>query len=148
MIKKYYAIRIGRKSHVIVRTWEQCSKLVTGYPGAVFKGFKYREQAEAFLIDKPPKWVASKKPDRTAKGPVNQEGVQGIVFEPPTLTKDRYGYYKPRYYSKNGVRMAHYGRFYNPSVILDPNDTRIPWDTDEDAYELMHDLAKQHMQSI
>ena len=35
---KYYAVRKGRIPG-IYRTWSECQKQVTGYPGAVFKGF-------------------------------------------------------------------------------------------------------------
>ena len=34
---KYYAVRKGRIPG-IYRTWSECQKQVTGYPGAVFKG--------------------------------------------------------------------------------------------------------------
>lgn len=48
-VAKYYAVKKGVKSMVIVRTWDECSKLVTGYPGAVYKSFTTEEEALAFL---------------------------------------------------------------------------------------------------
>ena len=45
---KYYAVRKGRIP-VIYRTWSECQKQVTGYPGAVFKGFVTEEEAQSFL---------------------------------------------------------------------------------------------------
>ena len=45
----YYAIREGAGVRgVIVESWEECNRLVYNYP-AVYKKFKTREQAEAYL---------------------------------------------------------------------------------------------------
>lgn len=45
----YYAIREGAGVRgVIVEIWEECKRLVYNYP-AVYKRFKTREQAEAYL---------------------------------------------------------------------------------------------------
>lgn len=46
--KNYYAVKVGRKTGIF-RTWEECKKQVSGYPGAVFKGFALKEQAQDFL---------------------------------------------------------------------------------------------------
>lgn len=46
---KYYAIKKGRRSNVIATTWDECSALVTGYSGAVFKSFPTRREAEKYL---------------------------------------------------------------------------------------------------
>lgn len=48
-VKKYYAIKRGRKSNKIVTTWNQCKKLVNGFPQAKFKSFPTREEAENYL---------------------------------------------------------------------------------------------------
>ncbi len=50
--KKFYAIKKGRENFVITDSWDHCSSLVTGYPGAVYKGFSSREAAEAWLYDR------------------------------------------------------------------------------------------------
>ena len=48
--KKYYAVKKGgHGSPCIVQSWAECSQLVTGVPGAVFKGFATLHDAEAFL---------------------------------------------------------------------------------------------------
>lgn len=45
----YYAIRVGAGvKNKIVESWEECKWLVYNYP-AVYKKFKTREQAEAYL---------------------------------------------------------------------------------------------------
>lgn len=49
-MRKYYAVRVGRDgASGIYDTWEQCRALVHGVPGAVYKSFPDRAQAEAFL---------------------------------------------------------------------------------------------------
>lgn len=46
--KKIYAVRKGRKTGLF-STWAECQEQVTGFPGARFKGFTSREEAEAWL---------------------------------------------------------------------------------------------------
>jgi ribonuclease HI len=46
--KKYYAIASGRKPG-IYDNWPAAQAQVTGYPGAKFKGFPSREEAEAWM---------------------------------------------------------------------------------------------------
>jgi len=48
MPKKYYAVRSGRQTGIF-STWDECKRLVTGYPGAAYKGFATLEEAQAFL---------------------------------------------------------------------------------------------------
>ena len=48
MAVKYYAVRNGRVPG-IYETWPECEAQVKGYPGAVYKSFKLRAEAEAFL---------------------------------------------------------------------------------------------------
>ena len=47
MIKNYYAVRKGRKNNVVVQSWDECSELVTGYPGAIYKGFSVWQKGDA-----------------------------------------------------------------------------------------------------
>ncbi len=46
--KKFYAVRKGRETGIF-DTWPEAQKLVSGFPGAEYKSFKTREEAEAFL---------------------------------------------------------------------------------------------------
>jgi ribonuclease HI len=48
MATKHYAVRVG-KTPGIYTSWPECSAQVTGYPGAVYKSFKTREEALTFL---------------------------------------------------------------------------------------------------
>jgi len=47
-IKKFYAIAVGRKPG-IYENWPDAQAQVTGYPGARFKGFADRKEAEAWM---------------------------------------------------------------------------------------------------
>lgn len=46
--KRYYAVREG-KIRGVFGTWEECRASVEGYPGAEYKGFARREEAEGYL---------------------------------------------------------------------------------------------------
>jgi ribonuclease HI len=48
MLRKLYAVRRGRQTGVF-DSWTACEPLVSGFPGARFKSFTTREQAEAFV---------------------------------------------------------------------------------------------------
>lgn len=48
MGSKVYAVRRGRTPGIFA-SWDECRAQVTGFPGAEFKSFQTREQAEAYL---------------------------------------------------------------------------------------------------
>lgn len=48
--KKYYVVKKGITPGIYL-TWDDCKKMVDGYPGAVYKGFSTLAEAEAFLND-------------------------------------------------------------------------------------------------
>ena len=48
--KKYYAVKIGKVPGVY-ETWDKCKEQVHGFPGAIFKSFPSREEAEVFAKD-------------------------------------------------------------------------------------------------
>lgn len=48
MAKKYYAVKKG-KTPGIYMSWADCQAQVTGFPGAIFKGFMTLEEAGAFM---------------------------------------------------------------------------------------------------
>ncbi len=47
--QKYYAIRKGHQSNLIVRTWDICKTLTDGFGGAKFKAFKTEKEANDYL---------------------------------------------------------------------------------------------------
>ena len=56
MAKKFYAVKSGYTPGVY-DTWEECKKQVSGYPGAIYKGFSTLEEAMEYIsgstTDKP-----------------------------------------------------------------------------------------------
>ncbi len=48
MTQKYYAVKAGKKTGIFT-SWEECRESVHGYPCAVYKSFKTREEALAYL---------------------------------------------------------------------------------------------------
>ena len=49
--KRYYAVAVGKKTGVFT-TWDECDRSVNKYPGCLFKGFKRRSDAKAWLWEK------------------------------------------------------------------------------------------------
>tara|TARA_B100000902_G_C27227165_1_gene872841 strand:+ start:102 stop:995 length:894 start_codon:yes stop_codon:yes gene_type:complete len=47
--KPFYAVAVGKKSGIIVNTWDECKELVTGYKGAIYKKFTDAEEAQLFI---------------------------------------------------------------------------------------------------
>ena len=48
MAGKFYAVKKG-KVPGIYTSWDACKSMVHGFPGAVYKGFATRAEAEQFL---------------------------------------------------------------------------------------------------
>ncbi|KIR02147.1 Ribonuclease HI-related protein [Lachnospiraceae bacterium TWA4] len=48
MPSKYYAVKKGKKPG-IYHSWDDCKAQVHGFPGAIYKSFKTKEEADAFL---------------------------------------------------------------------------------------------------
>jgi ribonuclease HI len=72
---KYYAVAAGRTTGIFT-SWPIAKAQVEGFPGAIYKSFKTREQAEAFLADPvvgngPKKTGSSRKPQD--KNPVGSD---------------------------------------------------------------------------
>lgn len=48
MVKKYYAVKAGRKTGVF-ESWDECKSAVSGFSGAAYKSFTNREDAIDFV---------------------------------------------------------------------------------------------------
>lgn len=57
---KYYAIRKGRKTGIFQTAWSEVQKLISGYPGAEYKSFDNKADAEEFLRQKSGRNLAGK----------------------------------------------------------------------------------------
>ena len=62
----YYAVKNGRRCRIYL-TWEECHAQVDGHPGAIFKGFKHKDQAVDFMRGKRPGWAPPKKKSPSRK---------------------------------------------------------------------------------
>lgn len=72
MASKFYAVRIGKKPG-IYQTWNDCKAMVDGYPGAQYKSFATRQDAEAFLqSDSQPEEIQPQDPIAFVDGSYNQ----------------------------------------------------------------------------
>lgn len=113
MKKNYYAVKVGRQCNVIVMTWTECEELVRGVSCAEFKGFKFEFQAEEYL-KLPPlkvrKAINTPVPEKLEVADPPKLCQKRMIFIPATDKRDKFGFYKPRYYQYAGVTMADYGR--------------------------------------
>ena len=48
MIRKYYAVRSGRRTGIFTK-WDECKEAVHGFKGAVYKSFESKEEADAYM---------------------------------------------------------------------------------------------------
>lgn len=59
--KSWYAVKKGKNTGLFC-SWEECRAMVEGVPGAVFKGFYTKEEAEAYLAgDASPGYAAPRR---------------------------------------------------------------------------------------
>lgn len=77
--KKFYAIAVGRKPG-IYEVWPIAQAQVQGYPGAIFKGFQSRQEAESWLAT-PTRPTATQKRPRptTPASPTDTSPKEGEV---------------------------------------------------------------------
>ena len=50
MAKKIYAVKVGKKPGIYT-SWAECKSVVDGYPGAVYKSFSTKEEAQQFILN-------------------------------------------------------------------------------------------------
>ena len=72
--KNYYAVRIG-KTPGIYTDWEDCKAQVTGYKGAVFKGFEEKKDAEDFMKAGEASFYEAGTNERTVAGGLEKKEV-------------------------------------------------------------------------
>lgn len=47
----FYAVKVGRQPG-IYKTWDECKEQVSGFSGALYKGFQTKKEAEEFISEK------------------------------------------------------------------------------------------------
>lgn len=83
MAVKYYAVKIGKTPGVYMK-WEECKAMVHGFPGAVYKSFPTRAEAERFVQGD----MRGQQSKRTESLPENYAFVDGSYNAPKKI----YGY--------------------------------------------------------
>lgn len=68
---KFYAVRKGRQTGIFT-TWPDTQKQVLGFPGAEYKSFTSKEEAEAFL-DKKENSTSSKTSTSSINASIEKE---------------------------------------------------------------------------
>lgn len=124
---KYYAVRVGRENGVVVRSWDECKKLVDGYPGAQFKSFWDEDLAIDFAS-------ATPTPKKTTRSPKKARYRQGESlndrFNRLCRCVERKSYFddiKRVYYKNRCIKRK--GPTITGSDYVPNNDTSIPWGT-------------------
>lgn len=84
--KNYYAVKRGHKTGIFY-SWTECEKAINGYSGAVFKGFKCKEDAIRFMRGKMPEWAQCHKTKR--KGKFKYASMKSGQVYKTTYPKDR-----------------------------------------------------------
>lgn len=86
MADKYYAVKIGRTPG-IYWNWDDCKKMVDGYPGAVYKSFKTISEAEIFLN-------SDQNNDNNSNKKVSKSKIETYAFVDGSFREDtkEYGY--------------------------------------------------------
>lgn len=73
MAEKFYAVKVGKKPGIYF-TWEDCKAMVHGFPGAIYKSFKTKKEAEEFLgVGVLPNPELNSGPDLESNSELNSE---------------------------------------------------------------------------
>ena len=89
---KFYAVKVGRKTGVY-DTWDECKKLVNGYPGAIYKSFTNKEDAYKFVN------TFSNINDKDNTKDINNDVV--IAYVDGSYIDNRYSYGCVLFYNEN-----------------------------------------------
>ena len=92
MASKFYAVKKG-KIPGIYNSWDDCKKMVDGFPGAVYKSFKTLEEAEAFVGAEGSSRKRSEKAEKPDTGKQEQNpAVYAFVDGSYNIATKVYGY--------------------------------------------------------
>ena len=76
---KYYAVVGGRTGNCVVRTWDRCRELISGYPGARCAKFKTMAEATRFLVPPEGTLEQGQAPSRFYAIAHGRGGFRGVV---------------------------------------------------------------------
>lgn len=87
MAVKYYAVKVGKTPGVYMK-WEECKAMVHGFPGAVYKSFPTREEAERFVQAD----AGRKQAGRTASGAVRGQKAEASAHSYKDVMPENYAF--------------------------------------------------------
>lgn len=104
MAVKYYAVKVGKTPGVYMK-WEECKAMVHGFPGAVYKSFPTREEAERFVQAD----AGRKQAGRMASGAVRGQNAEASAHSYKDVMPENYAFVDGSY---NAVKKIYgYGGF-------------------------------------
>ena len=124
MIKRYYAIKKGHQNNVVVDSWAECEVLVSGFKGAIYKGFPFNQKNRAYQFAEFGKYKnQSVKKVKSKKETLNQRFNRLCKCMERKTYRDPFTgeLYKNRCIRRKGPTVR--GINYQPS-----NDISVPWD--------------------
>ncbi len=102
MMSKFYAVKKGRQIGIF-SSWNECEKQVKGFPGALYKSFTSKDEAEAFL-------------DLSPKMTIDNDGLIAYVDGSYNQKNKQYGYGCILLYGQQVVAQ-YYGKGDNPEYV-------------------------------
>ena len=116
----HYAIRKGRKNNLVVDTWEECSALVTSYPGAIFKSFKpwQLDEARAFASGRVPRVKNGHRLVKYNKSDFNKNS---------TLKPYQVCLHRGLFEGKMRCLIRHWGETVGKDYAPEPDNDSVPW---------------------
>lgn len=107
---KFYAVKVG-KSPGIFESWDECKASVEGFPGAKYKSFSKREEAEAFLNENE---VSDKSGKQSGKISSGDKPKRYVTFPTKETIKT-----KEEYEQIKQEAMSHLDALYSSDMISD-----------------------------
>lgn len=104
---------------VVVKTWTECSRLVTGHPGALFKGFGNEQAALDYLVN-PVKPLKKTKPRSLGKNSAWDQDMYPCIERKTYRDAHTGQLYKNRCVRRRGPTMT--GANYKPHI-----GNSLPW---------------------
>lgn len=109
MAKKFYAVRQGKVTGVFT-SWDECKDSIDGYPGAEFKGFMTRTEAESYMNGegistavKPREDAVIAYVDGSYKADTNEFSYGAVIFVNGEEFEMSHAYNEPEYAEMRNV---------------------------------------------
>lgn len=109
MAKKFYAVRQGKVTGIFT-SWDECKNSIDGYPGAEFKGFMTRTDAESYMNGENVSSAVAPRPDAVVayvdgsyKADTNEFSYGAVIFVNGEEVEMSHKYNEPEYAEMRNV---------------------------------------------